>query len=238
MSGGAFGIDPIGARGLAAKPKIILAPHGNPCHYRCNSLLRRRTLGYALAAVAAGLALWAAGAPYLAGLLVVERPLQHADAILVLAGSRAYVERGEKAAELYHRRVAPVILLTDDGGQAGWYPKEQRNPAFVDLARRNLLARGVPPEAIGIMPGHVSGTIEEARAAAQHAIAHGWKSLMLVTSAHHTRRALRTFERSFAAQGTAVRLGIAGAGGAGTDWRSWPDIAGEHLKAAYYALAY
>jgi uncharacterized SAM-binding protein YcdF (DUF218 family) len=106
---------------------------------------------------------WLLLAPLLAKNLIIEKPLEKADALLVLAGSHTYRERTQKAAELYRQGAAPRIFLTDDGEQAGWSKAEQRNPPFVELARKSLIAGGVAAENIEILAPPVSGTIYEAR---------------------------------------------------------------------------
>ncbi len=191
------------------------------------------------------LAAWALAAPLLSGHLIVEAPLRRADVIVVLAGSRDYLERTEKAALLFRQEVAPGILLADDGNRAGWSREEQRNPAFVELALRSLVARGVPAKAIEVLPTEVSGTIAEARLTARRASAARWRSVLIVTSAHHTRRALRTFERVFSADGVDARVGIVAATGR-PPWsmywwltvHGWIDVAGEYPKSAFYAAAH
>ena len=69
------------------------------------------------------LLVWTLVAPFLAERLIVARPMDHADAILVLAGSSAYLERTKKAAFLYKEGVASGVLLTNDGKNAGWSQK-------------------------------------------------------------------------------------------------------------------
>lgn len=76
---------------------------------------------------------WTLVAPTLARSLIVERPLAHADAILVLSGSAVYKERTREAAQLYNQNVAPVVMITNDGGHAGWSSDEQTNLPFVEL---------------------------------------------------------------------------------------------------------
>jgi len=66
--------------------------------------------------------------------LVVDADLSSADAIVVLSGSSAYVERTHKAAELYRAGRAPLIWLTDDHMRGGWSNALQRNPYFVERA--------------------------------------------------------------------------------------------------------
>lgn len=179
--------------------------------------------------------------------LIIEKPLARADAILVLSGSSTYGERTLKAAELYRNGVAPRVFLTDDGERAGWLRAEQINPRFVELARKNLMENGVPPEAIEILPGAVDGTKPEADALLKKVGRGDLKSILLVTSGYHTRRALRTFEKTFAEDNRDIEIGIAAvASGNQTPppflwWLSvkgWRFVAGEYVKSVYYWLYY
>lgn len=190
---------------------------------------------------------WIFGAPYLAEYLVVEKPLARADAILVLGGSATYRERTSKAAELFKAGVTNKILVSDDGTRGGWSRAEQRNMPYVELARRNLIAQGVPAENIEALEPKVSGTIYEARGLAETAKAENLNSVVLVTSAYHTRRALRTFEREFAQENLPIETGIEYAP---TGWQTpspsvwwhsafgWQAVAGEYVKSVYYWLSY
>lgn len=190
---------------------------------------------------------WPVAAPFLAERLIVEKPLARADAILVLGGSATYVERTRKAAELYRNGVAPKIYLTDDGGRGGWSPAEQTNLKFVEMARRRLISEGVPAENIEILDrAVVSGTIDEARLFAEIATAGNLKSVLLVTSAYHTGRALWTFEK-VSAGGPRLEVGIESPPpGIQTPppnfwWLSpagWQMVAGEYIKIAYYRAFY
>jgi uncharacterized SAM-binding protein YcdF (DUF218 family) len=193
------------------------------------------------------LIVWAFIAPFLAKSLIIEKPLEKADAILVLAGAHTYVERTQKAAELFRKGAAPRIYLTDDGEQAGWSRIERRNPAFVELARNLLIAAGVPAENIEILEPPVTGTIYEARILAEKAKSAGLRSVLIVTSAYHTRRAFSTFQRVFAENNQPTQLGITSpATGIQTPspafwWLSafgWQIVAGEYVKSAGYWVCY
>ncbi len=169
----------------------------------------------------------------LANLLIVLKPIDHPDAILVLGGGAAYVERTELAAELFRQGVAPKIILTNDGLQGGWDQAEQRNPFFYELAKRNLIANGVPESAIEVMPDAVESTHDEAVRFASSK--YRFRRVLIVTSPHHTRRALRTFER--AANG--IEFGIASPNNNfGWFWwlspTGWNRIGLEYVKLAYY----
>lgn len=190
---------------------------------------------------------WILVAPLLAEILIVEKTLNKADAILVLGGSAVYLERTRKAAEVYKNGVAPVIFLADDGERAGWSRTEKRNPAYVELAQRNLITEGVPVESIVILQPKGSGTIYEAQITAQKAKTENIKRLLIVTSAYHTRRALWTFEKVFAADNLNTELGIAAPPpGEQTPlpifwWLSpngWKTVAGEYVKFPIYWIYY
>lgn len=179
--------------------------------------------------------------------MIIEKSLRRADAILVLAGSSVYVERTEKAAELYKQAVAPRIFLTDDGERGGWSRAERRNFPFVELARKSLIENGVPAEAIEILPGAVDGTKSEADALRRKVAASNLSSVLLVTSAYHSRRTLRTFEKTFGENSQETQIGIAPvAPGNQTPaphlwWLSvdgWRFVAGEYVKILYYWVYY
>lgn len=183
---------------------------------------------------------WTFFAAFFAKALVVEKPLDHADVILVLSGSSAYVERTHKAVLIYQQGVAQKIVLTDDGEQAGWSQKEQRNPLYVELAKRALLARGIPDDAIKVLEPKVAGTMDEAKVVYKFALENRWKSLLIVTSPYHSRRALRTFESVFTANGLEANLGVVVAEQIRRDFfwwlasNGWRDVAGEYVKSLVY----
>lgn len=190
---------------------------------------------------------WIFLAPFLAERLIVEKPLERADAILILGGSSAYLERTNKAAEAYKQGIAPKIFLTDDGQKGGWNRQEQRNPFFAEIARSELIKQGVAEDAIEILPGVVESTHDEARLAAKTLRERNLKTLLLVTSPYHTRRTLRTFETIFAGETGAVEIGVESPPPGFQSpkpafwWfsaKGWNFVAGEYLKTVYYWLFY
>lgn len=191
------------------------------------------------------LAAWIFLAPLLAKNLVIEKPLEKADAILVLSGSSTYLERTRKAAEIFKTGVAPKIFLTDDGSQGGWDRTQQRNPFFAERAKWELMREGVPEEAIEVLAGIVGGTQDEAVLAEKTLRERNLRSVLLVTSPYHTRRTLSTFETLL--HKNSVEVGIASPPPGGQSppanywWlsaRGWRFVAGEYLKIAYYWLFY
>lgn len=195
------------------------------------------------AAFAAWISLSCLSASYLA----VEKPIQSADAIFVLSGSDAYVERTAEAAKLFKEKTAPKIFLTNDGLKGGWDQEEQRNPYFVERARWELIGRGVPAEAIEILPTIVGGTIEEANLLIKVSAERNLNSLLLVTSTYHTRRTLWTFERIVSRNNSPLNVGIKFPSNENLipspfGWwlsvQGWQTVGAEYVKIVYYWLIY
>ncbi|HET8783591.1 MAG TPA: YdcF family protein, partial [Pyrinomonadaceae bacterium] len=130
--------------------------------------------------------------------LVLSAPLASADAIVVLSGASAYVERTRKAAELYREGRAPLVLLTDDNTRGGWSSAKQTNPFFVERAKEELINAGVPADRIRVVPGVAFSTRGEAILLKEYAEEERFRSVLIVTSSYHSRRALRTMEQVFA----------------------------------------
>ena len=178
-----------------------------------------------------------------AKLLIVAAPLEHADAIMVLSGSAVIMERAQFAAQLYKEGRAPKIILTNDNQQSSWSSAEQRNPFYYERAVDLLTGAGVPQAAIEILPQPVSGTYEEMSLLRDHAREQRLKSILVVTSAYHSRRALWTLRQVFANSGITVGLAAVPPGRQAptplTWWlhiRGWRMVAGEYAKMIYYRL--
>jgi len=185
---------------------------------------------------------WTILAWFAARTLIVSAPLASADAIVVLSGSRAYLERTQKAAELYKQGRAPLVVLTDDNTRGGWSSAQQRNPFFVERSMDELIKQGVPADQIKIA-GVASNTHDEAKLIKDYALAHGLGSVLVVTSAYHSRRALHTLRRSFA--GTSVAIGLEAAPVGSLNpvfwWlqpEGWRTVGSEFVKLIYYRFQY
>jgi uncharacterized SAM-binding protein YcdF (DUF218 family) len=177
--------------------------------------------------------------------LIVEANLEQADAIVVLGGSSTYRERARHAAQIFAQGRAPFIILTNDGARGGWSSAEQRNPFFIERAATELESVGVPRERIVLLPDIMSGTHAEAVALRRYVESRGLRSVIFVTSAYHSRRALWTLQRVF--QGSETSVGLeAVAPGEQTpapalwwlDAQGWRMVAGEYPKMVYYFLRY
>ena len=112
-------------------------------------------------------------------LLAERMPLEPVDAIVVLGGEAQ--ERPDRAAALYRRGLAPLVIISGDGD-------------CLDVAER-LRAGGVGPDAIRF--DCLSGnTAENAAFSVRILRKASARSVIVVTSWWHTKRALRCFVRS------------------------------------------
>ena len=177
--------------------------------------------------------------------LIVSAPLPFADAIVVLSGSSAYPERTQKAAELYRDGRAPLVLLTDDHTRGGWSSAQQRNPFFVERATEELIKGGVPAEKIKIIPGVASNTRYETSLIKEYALNQGIRSVLVVTSTYHSRRALRSLRQVFADTDVVIGLETAMTGPTTPSpffwWlqpEGWGTVGGEYMKFVYYWFKY
>jgi uncharacterized SAM-binding protein YcdF (DUF218 family) len=173
--------------------------------------------------------------------LIVSAPLERADAIVMLSGGSTFVERAELAARLYREGHAAKIILTNDNYLGGWSNTLQRNPFYYERAVARLRLAGVPASAIEVIPDPVYSTYDEAVLLRGYSDSHALKSILIVTSAYHTRRARRTFQHILGSQVRAI--GIVGAAPGwqaprpATWWlhlRGWQMVPGEYLKLIYY----
>jgi len=187
------------------------------------------------------LCVWAVVAWGAARFLIVDTPLNRADVIVVLSGSAVYKERTQRAAEYYRQGLAERVLLTNDNLRGEWSSAEQRNPFFYERARDNLLRLGVPAERVEVLPQPVSNTYDEAQALKEYAVANRLRSLLVVTSAYHSRRALWTLSQVFAGTGIEIGLQSVETGEqtpAPLTWwlhlSGWQMVGGEYVKNVYY----
>jgi len=110
--------------------------------------------------------------------LVIESPIENADAILVLGGESQ--ARPVLAARLFQKGVAPRVFIIGTGD----------HPAN----RRALLQAGVPEDRI-LVEKDSRTTWENAEFAKPLLKAAGVRRALLVTSSFHARRALATFQQ-------------------------------------------
>ena len=177
--------------------------------------------------------------------LIVRSELPRADALVVLAGSSTYVERTHRAAQLFAAGVAAKIVLTNDNLPSGWSASRERNPLFVELAAEELKRHGVPTEKIEIVPGAVTSTYDEMTRVREYSVAHSLRSILVVTSAYHSRRAWWTLRHVFRGSNVTIGLETAAPGQQSprpaTWWWhriGWQMVPLEYVKMVYYWMRY
>lgn len=177
--------------------------------------------------------------------MIVNTPLHRADAIVVLSGSSVYTERTHRAAEYYRQGLGQRILLTNDNLRGEWSSAEQRNPFFYERARTKLIESGVPPDRVEVLATPVTNTYDEAQALKDYAQSHQLRSLLVVTSAYHSRRALWTLNRVFENSGVEIGMQSVENGEQTprplTWWlypRGWQMVVGEYVKNVYYRVVF
>jgi uncharacterized SAM-binding protein YcdF (DUF218 family) len=188
---------------------------------------------------------WPFAAWLAATLLITEAPLAKADVIVVLGGSANYRERAREAARLMLEGRAQRILVTNDNHQGSWSSTEQRNLYFYERTLEQLEKAGVPDTSVEVLMTPVSSTHDEAELLKEYAVDHGLHSVLIVTSAYHSRRALWTFSRVFRDTGIQVGLMAVSPGAQSPRpaiwWlsiRGWRLVPTEYVKMIYYVVKY
>ena len=180
-----------------------------------------------------------------ATLLITEAPLANADAIVILGGSANYKERTREAAKLLLEGRSPRLLITNDNMRGPWSSAEQRNLYFYERSLEEIRNAGVPGNSVNVLMKPVAGTQEEAELVRQYAEEHRLHSVLIVTSAYHSRRALWVFSRVF--RDTGIRIGLISVKPGdesprpATWWlsrRGWRLVPTEYVKMVYYVVKY
>ena len=132
--------------------------------------------------------LWWAASP-----LRLVQPARPADAIVVLAGGvgesgkagQGYQERVKQAVDLYNAGMTPWLVFS-----SGYTAVFQETEVMRELA----VAHGVPASAI-VIDTQAASTIDQVRGVRTILNDHGWRTILLVSSPYHMRRALWTFRK-------------------------------------------
>ena len=141
---------------------------------------------------------------------VVDEPLEHADALVVLSDDNFYADRATHAAQLFREGVAPTVVASGR--------RLRPNAGISELMEHDLVERGVPREKIVRLSHDADSTKEEAASAAKLAQEMHWKRIVVVTSNYHTRRARYIFSRVFP---TAITVKVASARDGSFDPERW-----------------
>ncbi|MGB8643955.1 MAG: YdcF family protein [Anaerolineae bacterium] len=156
--------------------------------------------------------------------LTAQETLQHADAILVIGGDHK-PERIARTAQLYRDGYAPFVLIS--AGTIVQEGDEKLPEAQVMLGQ--ALKAGIPRDAI-LLEQDSQTTLQNAVDSHPILEAHQIRSILLVTSAYHSRRAHRMFSDLY---GDEIEVNIQPAfepGFCALCWPVQPDQAGVVLS--------
>lgn len=173
----------------------------------------------------------------LSDFLIIDKPIPHAEALVVMAGSVR--ERLPAAARLFQRGIAPKILLTNDGVLGAWSEEKHRNLYLVEWAESELMKMQIPETAIVKLAYSSSGSIHDALNSRTEILDQGIRSIIIVTSDYHTRRSLWSFERVL--QGHPVAVGVYPAVSevsTASDFIKFPVLCREFISYIYYRINY
>jgi len=178
-------------------------------------------------------------------LIVKAEGTGKADAIVVLSNTDFLEERSRRAADLFLTGRASRIVLTNENQISRWSESQQRNLFTYEWEKDVLHKAGVSDDKIEVLSEPVTSTYSEALRTFDYARQNQLKSLVVVTSAYHSRRALWIFRKVFNDSGIDVSLEPVAAGQQTPQpffwWlqpSGWKVVATEYPKLIYYWARY
>lgn len=141
---------------------------------------------------------------------VVEDTLERSDVIFVLSDDNFYADRATRASQVYRQGLAPIVVAS--GRRLRPYA------GIAELIEHDLIERGVPKDKILRVAHEADNTREEATTLAQVAKQKKWRSIIVVTSNFHTRRARYIFSHVFPKD---IKVRITGARDGDFDPERW-----------------
>jgi uncharacterized SAM-binding protein YcdF (DUF218 family) len=176
--------------------------------------------------------------------LIVEHQITKADLIVCLMGKP--VERGIAVADVYNKGLASYIFVGRErppDGTSILVRKGVHYPEERDLLIMMLNGLGVPRSVCITGDGFIEGTIGEAEAVREIVRKRGFRSLIIVTSPTHTRRAWLTYRKIFEKDRTKIMLMPSRYSNFKTEdwWKTREyirEVIMEYQKLLYYTLKY
>ena len=176
--------------------------------------------------------------------LIVEHEAEKADVIVCLAGKN--VERSLAVVDAYRKGLAPYIFMAKKGKPDGFdylTKKVRTYPADFDLFTSIMEGFQIPEKVILSPVDRVDNTLDEARLVHKFVLDRGFKSLILITSLTHSRRAWLTFTKVFKDDGIKIiSLPSHYQLFNPKDWwkkrKCIKDLVLEYQKVIYYKIAY
>lgn len=130
--------------------------------------------------------------------LVISQEPEKADVIVVLNGRDT--ERSLTAVDLYNGGYGNLIVMARGPKQPGceqFFERVGRHWNSMVFFQRAISALGVPEHSFKLIGDGTNSTYDEAKAAKCFVRENGYKSILLVTSKWHSKRAYLTFKSVF-----------------------------------------
>lgn len=145
---------------------------------------------------------------YSASAIIVDSDPEKADAIVLLSGGEP--GRAWGAADIYQQKLASYVVLTREPLSEDDIELQERGVELLNGFTSNvniLRGLGVPQNAILHVEPFVQDTFDELSRVRELAEQKHWKSLIIVTSTYHTRRARLVARYIF---GPAIKFTVVG----------------------------
>ena len=176
--------------------------------------------------------------------LVYEQEPQKADVIIVLNGRDT--ERSLAAVDLYNKGYADLIVMSRGAKQPGsdeFWKRVGSNFNGTIFFQRAVAAMGVPEKSFRFIGNGVASTYDEALATREFLKKIGYKSILLVTSKWHSKRAYLTFRSAL--KNDAIKIVIQPSKYDSFDpemwWKNKDDaelVSYEYMRLIYYILSF
>ena len=139
--------------------------------------------------------------------LIIRDEIKKADAIVVLMGSPG--DRMLEVVDLYFAGYSKKIIIAEDN-DSGSKVLKSRGVILQNSAEKNksvALALGIPDSSIIIVPGNANSTIDESSIIMNYINNKPQvKSILLVSSSYHMRRANMIFKKTFSSCNHNIRI--------------------------------
>ncbi len=176
--------------------------------------------------------------------LVKVDKLKQADALIVLTGSTG--DRAQYAADVFHSGQAPKVFIVHnyEPGKEYFADKGIYLPNAAEITRDLLLQLNVPDSSIILLAAQARSTKDEARVMQSYVKQNpGLQSLILLSSASHTRRSMIIFRNRFHRQELQTELISAPSPYTGFNAQRWwtnresaKDVFNEYTKLFWFLL--
>jgi len=137
--------------------------------------------------------------------LVVDEPVELADVIVVpeWAGAAGAIE----ASDLFHRGMAPRVALLPEPPEPAEDELVRRGVTYVDRnAALVQLLRSLGVENVDVIPDPAAGTEAEGQVLLSWCDQRQFRSILVVSSPDHSRRARRVLRRAMRGHPTSLRI--------------------------------